>query len=89
MQEKIKQIAYFLCLIDDTPQVDLANIAFIIILIKIILAQTVDWVSLCAFAATILNAMHSRGIVANSDITDMTSKLQNLENTVTDIKAKI
>lgn len=85
----VRKALYFLCLIDDTPVLNLPDIAFIIILVKIILAQTIDWVSLCAFAATILNAMHSRGVVASSDITSMTSQLQNLENTVTELKSKL
>lgn len=84
-----KKIAYFLCLIDQTPRIDLANIAFIIILVKIVFAQAVDWISLCAFAATILNSAHARSTVTNSAIKETTDKLQTLQTVVDTIKAKV
>jgi len=88
MLDKLNKIAVFLCLVQD-GQLNIPDVAFMIILGKILFATQVDWVSLCAFGATVLNAMHSRQTVTTTDITNMTSQIQNLENTVTQIKAAL
>jgi hypothetical protein len=88
MVDKLNKILYFLCLVD-SGQLNLPDIAFMIILGKIIAATTVDWASLATLAIAVLNAMHSRQTVATSDITNMTNQIQNLQNTVTQIKAAI
>lgn len=88
MLDKLYKIGYFLCLVDQ-GQLNLPDIAFLIILGKIIFATTVDWASLATLAIAVLNSMHSRQTVATTDITNMTSQIQNLENTVTQIKAAL
>lgn len=88
MLDKLNKIGYFLCLVDG-GQLNLPDIAFMIILGKIIFATSVDWASLATLAIAVLNSMHSRQTVATTDITNMTSQIQNLENTVTQIKAAL
>ena len=88
MLDKIYKIGYFLCLVDE-GQLNLPDIAFLIILGKIIFATTVDWASLATLAIAVLNSMHSRQTVATTDITNMTTQIQNLESTVTQIKAAL
>lgn len=89
MLDKLRKVGYFLCLIDETPQLNLPDVAFIIILGKIIFATQVDWASLATLAIAVLNSMHSRQTVATADITNMTSQIQNLQNTVTQVKAAL
>ncbi len=79
---------YFLCIVD-SGQLNLPDIAFMIILGKIIFATNVDWASLATLAIAVLNSMHSRQTVATTDITNMTQQIQNLENTVTQVKAAL
>lgn len=86
MLDKINKILYFLCLVD-SGQLDLPSIAFIIMLGKVVIAKNVDWPSLVTLLIAVLNAMHSRQTVATSDITNMTSQIQKLQDTVTQIKA--
>jgi hypothetical protein len=72
----LRKIAYFLCLIDETPQISLSNIAFLVILGKVILAPAVDWTALVTLAITCLNMMHDRS-VTNSNISAQITDLQN------------
>lgn len=88
MLDKFYKIGYFLCLVQD-QQLNLPDIAFMIILYKVIAASSVDWASLATLAIAVLNSMHSRQTVATTDITNMTAQIQNLENTVTQIKAAL
>lgn len=88
MLDRLYKIGYFLCLVDQ-GQLNLPDIAFLIILGKIIFATTVDWASLATLAIAVLNSMHSRQTVATTDITNMTAQIQNLQNTVTQIKAAL
>lgn len=88
MLDKLNKILYFLCIVD-SGQLNLPDIAFMIILGKIIFATTVDWASLATLAIAVLNSMHSRQTVATADITNMTQQIQNLENTVTQVKAAL
>ena len=88
MRDTLYKIGYFLCLVDQ-GQLNLPDIAFLIILGKIIFATTVDWASLATLAIAVLNSMHSRQTVATTDITNMTNQIQSLQNTVTQIKAAL
>lgn len=85
----LRQIAYFLCIIDETPQLNLPDLAFMIILAKVIFASQVDWAAMVTLAIAVLNAMHNRQTVATQDITTMTSNLQNLKTTVDTLKARL
>jgi len=89
MVDIIRKIGYFLCIIDETPQLNLADVAFIIILGKIIVATTVDWASLATLAIAVLNQMHNRQTVTSPDIMNMTKQIENLQNTVTSLKAQL
>lgn len=88
MLDKLNKLGYFLCLVQD-GQLNLPDISFMIILGKIIFASNMDWTALATLAIAVLNAMHSRQTVATADITNMTSQIQNLQNTVTQIKAAL
>jgi len=86
--DKLYKIGYFLCVVDE-GQLNLPDIAFLIILGKIIFATTVDWASLATLAIAVLNSMHSRQTVATTDITNMTTQIQNLQTTVAQIKGAL
>lgn len=88
MLDRLYKIGYFLCIVQD-GQLNLPDISFIIILGKIIFAPSVDWAALATLAIAVLNSMHSRQTVATSDITEMTNKIQNLQNTVSQLKVQL
>ena len=88
MLDFLYKIGYFLCLVDD-GQLNIPDIAFMILLGKIIFATQVDWASLATLAIAVLNSMHSRQTIATTDITNMTAQIKNLENTVQQIKAAL
>jgi hypothetical protein len=87
----LRKVAYFLCLIDETPQISLSNLAFLVILIKILMAQQVDWYALVTLSITCLNLMHDRqsNLSTIPSVEQLTSQLQNVGNTVEQIKAKL
>jgi hypothetical protein len=87
----LRKIAYFLCLIDDTPQLSLSNIAFLVILGKIIVTPSVDWTALVTLAITCLNVMHDRHVntTSNSDVQTLTDQLSDLQNKISPILDKV
>jgi hypothetical protein len=85
----LRKIAYFLCITTDEPRLNLPDVAFIIILVKILMASSLDWQALVVFAVAILNSMHSRQTVATSDISEMTDKLTKLQTVVDTLKVKL
>lgn len=86
----LKKIAYFLCLIDETPQISLSNIAFLVILGKIIVAPQVDWTALVTLSITCLNLMHDRqSTTTNPDVQQLTSKLQGIEDKISPVLDKV
>jgi hypothetical protein len=88
MLDKLNKVAVFLCLVQD-GQLNIPDVAFMIILGKILVAPQLDWPSLVTLAIAVLNSMHSRQIVATDDITNMTNQIQNLQNTVSQVKASL
>lgn len=88
MLDKLYKIGYFLCLVDE-GQLNLPDIAFIVILCKVLFTPNVDWPSLVTLAIAVLNSMHSRQTVSTSDITNMTRRIQDLSHTVTQIKGQL
>lgn len=87
----LRKIAYFLCLIDETPQISLSNIAFLVILGKIIVAPSVDWTALITLSITCLNMMHDRqtSVTSNSDVQGLTTQLTDLQNKIAPILDKV
>ena len=87
----LRKIAFFLCLIDETPQISLSNIAFLVILCKIITAQQIDWMSLVTLAITCMNLMHDRqsNISTIPSVEQLTANLQKVSDVIDQVKAKI
>lgn len=89
MLDKFNKALYFLCITTDEPRLNLPDVAFIIILVKILMAVSLDWQALVVFAVAILNSMHSRQTVATADISEMTNKLTQLQTVVDTLKVKL
>lgn len=89
MLDKLRKICYFLRLVDEEPRLDLPDLAFMVILGKILFAHNLDWMAITTLAIAAMNSAHNRQVLASSDVQDMSDKLQNLENTVVQLKAKI
>jgi len=69
----IQKIAYFLHLIDDDNRLNLEDIAFCVIMVKIVMSPNVDWTALVSLAVCTLNMMHKYKVDATID----TSVVQN------------
>lgn len=87
----LRKIAYFLCLIDETPQISLSNIAFLVILGKIIVAPSVDWTALVTLAITCMNVIHDRQVntTSNADVQAMTVQVTELKEKISPILDKV
>jgi hypothetical protein len=87
----LRKIAYFLQLIDDEPRISLSNIAFLVILGKIIVSPQVDWTALVTLAITCMNVMHDRHTSANQapDVQELANKMQKIEDKISPVLDKI
>jgi hypothetical protein len=87
----LRKIAYFLQLIDEEPRISLSNIAFLVILGKIIMSAQVDWPALVTLSITCLNLMHDRqsNLSTLPSVQDLTDKMTNLEKVVVEIKSRV
>ena len=87
----LRKIAYFLQLIDEEPRIILSNIAFLVILGKIIVAQQVDWTALITLSITCLNMCHERqtNVSPSQSVSELTDKLKRLEDKVMPIVDKL
>lgn len=92
MLAKLRKICYFLRIVDEEPRLDLSDLAFMIILVKIITAVQVDWASMVTLAIAALNAMHNRQLDASANISqvqDMTSKIADIEQKLSPVIDKL
>jgi hypothetical protein len=92
MLDKVRKVCYFLRIIDEEPRLDLSDLAFMIILGKIIYAHEVDWPSMVTLAIAALNSMHNRQLDAKANINEvqeMTQKISDIEQKLTPVIDKI
>lgn len=86
----LRKIMYFLQLIDETPQISWSNVAFLVILGKVIVSPAVDWMALVTLGITCINVMHDRGTsVSTQDSVQLTGQLQDLQNKISPILDKV
>lgn len=60
MKDKIKAVFFFLHIYDGEGQLDLEDIAFVAIMVKIMMSPGIDWSAVCALVPVILSQMHVR-----------------------------
>lgn len=60
MKERIKQISYFLHIYNGEGQLDLEDIAFMLIVGKLVLAPGIDFAAVCSLIPVIAAQMHVR-----------------------------
>lgn len=98
MKETALNIGKFLHILDDDDRLDLSDIAFMIIMAKIIVAPVLDFPSVITLATVILNKMHKRQSDTSSDedqaqvtkmIQDQTSQLKDLQDKIAPIIEKV
>jgi len=92
MLAKLRKVCYFLRIVDEEPRLDLSDLAFMIILGKIIWSTQVDWPSMVTLAISALNMAHNRQLDASANINqvqDMTSKISDIEQKLSPIIDKI
>lgn len=92
MKEWIKQAAYFLHIMDDDG-LNLTDLAFICIVIKIMSSSNLDWPSIMVLATLCVNKMHKRqqdnGIQDLSQVQQQAQQIKDIEEKVAPIIAKI
>lgn len=79
MKYWLLKLGAFCHIIDDDGRLDLTDIAFIVIMIKIALAVTLDWPAVVTLAVTILNKMQKRSA---PDVAQLTGQLQDIKTKV-------
>lgn len=91
----ILKIAVFLRLIDDDGKLNIADLAFIIILLKISFSNTLDWPSIVVLATTCLNSAHQRSVNASDDpqliqlVQDQATQLKSIQDKIVPIISAI
>lgn len=88
MLDKLRKVCYFLRIVDEEPRLDLSDLAFMIILVKIIIAVQVDWPSMVTLAIAALNSMHNKSLDAKANINEvqeMTAKISAIEEKLSPI----
>ena len=90
MLDKLRNICYFLRVIDEEPRLDLPDLAFMIILGKILFASSVDWTAMVTLALAAMNTMHNRQMkVKTQSIQDMSDQIQSLEDKISPVLDKV
>jgi len=84
----LKKIARFLHFIDDDGQLDLTDLAFICIMVKIMMASSLDWPSVIVLATACMNKMHRRQS-GNKDDEDMTKMIKDQSSQIKDVLDKV
>jgi hypothetical protein len=84
----LQKIALFLHIIDSDNTLNLADIAFMVVLIKIIAATNVDWPSMVTLMTVALNMMHQRHVNAG-DTSALQTSIQNQTETLKVIQEKV
>ena len=84
----IQKVAYFLRLIDDDNRINLADLAFVVLLVKITFSGSMDWASVVVLMTTCLNSAHQRHI-ESKDNSEMESMIKEQAASIKDMQAKI
>jgi hypothetical protein len=84
----IKKIASFLRLLDEDGKLNIADLAFMIILTKVALSSNIDWPSMVVLMTTCLNSMHQRHVDAKDDPA-LLELIQHQTNSIREIQEKV
>lgn len=84
----IKKIATFLHILDIDDTLNLADIAFMVVMIKIIIASSVDWPSMVTLMTVALNMMHQRHVNAG-DTSSLQQAISGQTETIKTIVEKV
>lgn len=95
----IKKIADFFHIIDDDGRLDLSDLAFMIIMGKVVMAVQLDWPSVVTLGTVLANKIHKRhdrslpdtdsGTADLDQVQQQAAQLQNAVNTVTPVIKQI
>lgn len=92
LQEIAIKVGSFFHLIDLDNQIDLTNIAFMIIMGKIVVASQLDWPSVVTLATVILNKIHKRRVdssFAEEDEKALSTQLEEQKKQLEELKNKL
>jgi hypothetical protein len=85
----IKKIAVFLQLVDASNRLDVTNLAFFIIMGKVVAAETLDWPAVITLATVCLNKIHKRYNYTAEDTASTTKEIKELKDQITPIVEKV
>lgn len=83
----IKEVARFLHIVDNEGQLDLTDLTFIAIIVKIMCASTLDFPAVVTLATVCINKMHRRHV--DSTLADDSEDVKQMTQQVSDLKDKI
>jgi hypothetical protein len=85
----IKEVGRFLHIIDDDGQLDLTDLAFIAIIVKIMCSSTLDFPAVVTLATVCINKMHRRQVDSTSSLADDSSQVKEMSQQIADLQTKI
>jgi hypothetical protein len=71
MKTKLLKVFYFLHISDGKGQLDITDLAFMAIIVKLLFAPNFDWASVCSMIPIIASQMHQNHIDSKSRIPDL------------------
>lgn len=89
MKEQIKKAAVFLQLVDASERLDVTNLAFFIIMGKVVAATTLDWPAVITLATVLVNKMHKRAKYTPGETESTTKEIRDLKDQITPIVDKV
>ncbi len=66
MIQAIQKIAYWCHITDGQGQLDIVDLSFMAIIVKIMFAQNMDWSAVCTMIPLIASQMHTNALAAKS-----------------------
>lgn len=84
----LKRVARFLHIVDNKGQLDITDLAFICIIVKIMMSTNLDWPSVIVLATACMNKMQRRHSDAK-EAPEMKKMIEEQSNQIKEIKDKV
>lgn len=87
----LREVGQFCHVIDDDGRLDLTDVAFMIIMIKVACAHALDWPAVVTLATVLLNKIHKRSTSLEEDpsVAQMTQQVKALNDKIAPVVDKI
>jgi len=68
MKDRFFKTCYFLHITDGEGQLDIVDLSFIGVIIKLLFAPSLDWAAVCTMIPLIISQMHSNHLAAKQEV---------------------